>query len=299
MKVAWHENYCLPLPEGHRFPMEKYSLLPRQLMYEGTITEDDLFTPVPAQKEAVLAAHCEDYWNKLQNLSLDRKEIRATGFPLTKELIDREITIVGGTMMCVDHALEDGVAFNSAGGTHHAFTDRGEGFCILNDIAVSSLYALQNPRINQVLVVDLDVHQGNGTAEILAGNEQVYTLSVHGAKNYPARKETSDMDVPIEDNTNDETYLGLIHKLVPELIDQVKPDLIHYQCGVDVLETDKLGRLGMSLEGCKERDRIVLEECHKRGIPVVCTMGGGYSKDIRIIIEAHANTYRLARDFWG
>ncbi len=298
MKIAWHPIYCHPLPEGHRFPMIKYDLLPKQLVLEGVIESGQIFEPEMASDAQIALAHETHYIHKLNTLSLTRREERTTGFPLSQELVNREKKIVGGTINCVQHALEDGVAFNTAGGTHHAYPDHGEGFCLYNDIAVSGLWALQENWVKKILVVDLDVHQGNGTAKIFENDNRVFTFSAHGAKNYPHRKESSDLDVAFEDGTQDEMYLNQITTILPRLIDEHTPDLIHYQCGVDILESDKLGRLGLSLEACKQRDALVLGLSHEKGIPTVCTMGGGYSEDIKVIIDAHVNTYKVAADLF-
>jgi len=294
LKIAWNDYYCHKLPEGHRFPMEKYNILPQQLLYEGTISEENIFAPQKASNGDILKVHEEEYIDKLINQKLSRKEERATGFPLNKILVEREYFITGGTLQCVDFALEYGVSGNIAGGTHHAYSDRGEGFCLFNDIAVGSLYALEKNSIKQILVVDLDVHQGNGTAKIFENDQRVFTFSMHGAKNYPLHKEKSDLDVGLDDGTSDDVYLSVLKENLQELIPKIKPDLIFYQSGVDILNTDKLGRLGVSIAGCKERDRIVFETSYRNKIPVVFNMGGGYSEKLTSIIEAHANTYRAA-----
>ncbi|WP_085515864.1 histone deacetylase family protein [Marivirga sericea] len=298
LKIAFRPEYAHPLPKNHRFPMEKYELLPEQLLYEGTVTEDNFFSPDLLSESEILAVHKKDYWDKLKNLTLSRKEERRTGFPLSAALVERERIINQGTIDAANYALQYGVAMNIAGGTHHAFTDRGEGFCLLNDIAIAAQYLLRTAKAKKILVVDLDVHQGNGTAEIFQDNPYVFTFSMHGKSNYPMHKETSDLDIELEDKTDDKTYLDLLRKTLPRLIDEQEPDFIFFQSGVDVLATDKLGRLGMSIAGCKERDKIVFEHCYNNEIPVVVSMGGGYSKKIAHIIEAHANTYRLAQDIY-
>lgn len=298
LKIAWSEIYHHPLPEKHRFPMEKYSLLPAQLLHEGTATKENFFAPSPLEEKYIFSVHQESYWEKLKTQTLSKAEIRRTGFPLSKQLVEREIIIAEGTRQCADFALTHGIAMNIAGGTHHAFTDRGEGFCLLNDIAIASQYLLENNLATQILVIDLDVHQGNGTAEIFAHNPQVFTFSMHGAKNYPLHKEKSDLDIGLADNTEDEAYLPLLQKNLRELLKTIKPDFAFFQSGVDVLKTDKLGRLSMSLQGCRQRDTIVLESCQANHIPVVVVMGGGYSPKISDIIEAHANTFRLAQDMY-
>ncbi|HBI40809.1 MAG TPA: histone deacetylase, partial [Tenacibaculum sp.] len=220
------------------------------------------------------------------------------GFPLTEQLVAREMIIADGTMKATHHALENGIAMNIAGGTHHAFSDKGEGFCLLNDQAVAAKYLQRQKLANKVLIVDLDVHQGNGTAEIFSNDNSVFTFSMHGKTNYPFKKEKSDLDISLENNTSDDEYIFLLKKVLPQLIKNEKPDFIFYLSGVDILKSDSLGKLDISPEGCKERDIFVLQTCYQNKIPVVCSMGGGYSKDLKIIIEAHANTFRAAQDIY-
>ena len=299
LKIAYHPIYKHPLPEGHRFPMIKYELLPQQLLYEGTCTEDNFFEPSLPQDRHVLAAHDEEYYRNLVGLQLSKREARKIGFPLSEALVKRERIIADGTIKGCRFALENGIAMNIAGGTHHAYSDRGEAFCMLNDQAIGARYLLNQKLAKKILIVDLDVHQGNGTAEIFQTDHSVFTFSIHGKGNYPFKKETSDLDVPLEKDTTDKEYLSILKKTLPELMEEIRPDFIFYLCGVDVLETDKLGTLAMTLDGCKERDRFVLQTCHDANIPVQCSMGGGYSPEIRIIVEAHANTFRLAQDIYG
>ena len=296
--IAYDPIYRLPLPENHRFPMEKYELLPQQLLLEGTCEPSDFFTPIKVAIENVLRIHNKEYVTRLINLNLNTREIRNIGFPLTKKLVERELIIAGGTIMGCEKALKKGIAMNIAGGTHHAFQDRGEAFCLLNDQAIAAQCLLDQKKASQILILDLDVHQGNGTAAIFESNTKIFTLSVHGAKNYPFRKEKSDLDIALEDDAGDKKYLDKIKKIIPALIDNIKPDFIFYLSGVDVLGTDKLGRLNLTIEGCKERDTFVLKQCNDRNIPLQCSMGGGYSKDIKVIIEAHANTYRAAKTIY-
>ncbi len=298
LKIAWSPTYILPLPPNHRFPMSKYEVLPQQLLHEGTITEHNIFTPVPLDAFWILRTHDAGYWNNLLTLSLTPQEIRRTGFPLTAELVQREITIAQGTLHCALYAQQYGIAMNIAGGTHHAFTDRGEGFCLLNDIAIAANYLLSEKLAQKILVVDLDVHQGNGTAQIFRNENRVFTFSMHGANNYPLHKEQSDLDIGLRDYTADDFYLKTLEVNLINLLEQVQPDFIFYQSGVDILETDKLGRLSVTREGCKQRDRIVLTTAQSNKIPLVACMGGGYSPDFRDIIEAHANTYRLAQEIF-
>lgn len=298
LKIAWSPIYAHPLPENHRFPMIKYELLPEQLLREGTVEQENFFEPTALPENIIIKTHQKHYWEKLKNLSLKKDEIRRTGFPLTVQLVEREITIMNGTLQAALYAIQYGIAMNIAGGTHHAFTDKGEGFCLLNDIAIAANYLLEKAICRKILVVDLDVHQGNGTAEIFRNQPSVFTFSMHGEKNYPLQKEQSDLDIPLPDGVGDEHYLNILKQQLPTLIDQFQPDFIFYQSGVDVLATDKLGRLGLSIEGCKRRDAVVLECCKKNNIPVAASMGGGYSEKIALIIEAHANTYRLAQEIF-
>ena len=296
--IAFDKSYKLPLEKNHRFPMEKYDLLPQQLLLEGTIKEDDFFTPEIVPLEYVHRVHDPSYVKKLINLKLTMSEIRRIGFPLSKSLINREFLIAGGTLMGAEKALDFGISMNIAGGTHHAYPDRGEAFCLLNDQAIAAKFLLDTKKVKKILILDLDVHQGNGTAFIFNKNPNVFTCSVHGAKNYPFKKEISDLDIPIEDQCRDTIYLNIIKKLLPRLYDEVRPDFIFYLSGVDILKTDKLGRLGITLDGCKKRDELVLSFCKQKGIPLQCSMGGGYSEEIKIIIEAHANTYRVAKEIF-
>jgi len=298
LKIAFHPSYVYPLPAKHRFPMEKYELLPQQLIREGTCTDSNFFEPEFPNDKYILAVHDPEYYYDFLNLKLSQKEIRRTGFPLSRALVARERLIAGGTIMAAEFALKSGIAFNIAGGTHHAFTNRGEGFCMLNDQAIAARYLQQKKLAEKILIVDLDVHQGNGTAEIFKNDDSVFTFSMHGESNFPFKKEKSDLDIGLPNETNDETYLRVLKETLPELIQKVKPDFVFYLSGVDVLETDKLGKLGLSLKGCKVRDRFVLQILKDKNLPVQCSMGGGYSEEIKFIVEAHANTYRLAQKIW-
>lgn len=298
MKVAWRPEYCLPLPEGHRFPMEKYRWLPELLLREGTLTADDVFSPGEIERKHLLRVHLPSYVDQLEQLTLSPAEIRKIGFPLSKELVQRENFIVEGTRLCALHALETGIALNVAGGTHHAYADHGEGFCVYNDQAVAARFLLEECGLDRILVVDLDVHQGNGTAHLFQDEDRVFTFSMHGEKNYPSHKESSDLDIEWPDGCTGDKYLTELSERISALVNSFEPEFVFYQCGVDVLDSDKLGRLSLTLEECKERDRIVLEKCKQNHLPVVCTMGGGYSHDLSVILEAHANTFRLARQIF-
>lgn len=298
MKIAFHPLFSYPLPKGHRFPMEKYELLPKQLLHEGTCKAQDFFEPSMPSKEDILAVHTEEYYNSLINLSLDRRAARKIGFPLSEEFIKREQLIAQGTIDGSEYALKYGISLNIAGGTHHAYTDHGEGFCMLHDQAIAARYLQKKELAKKILIVDLDVHQGNGTAEIFQNDDSVFTFSMHGAGNYPFKKEKSDLDIAVADGSGDEVYLRILKNTLPRLIDEQRPDFIFYLSGVDILESDKLGRLNCTINGCKERDRYVLQMCKDLKIPLQVSMGGGYSPDIKTIIEAHANTFRLAQEIY-
>ena len=295
LPIAFHPLFKHPLPEGHRFPMLKYELLPQQLMHEGTALATDFFEPAIPDLEFIYAVHEKAYVEHLLNLTLSPKAVRKIGFPLSAGLIERELRIANGTILGALKSLETGISFNIAGGTHHAFTNRGEAFCLLNDQAIAAQYLLSKKLVKKIVIVDLDVHQGNGTAEIFEKNKNVFTFSMHGKSNYPFKKEVSDLDISLPDSTMDSFYLNQLYETLPKLIEQEKPDFIFYLAGVDILETDKLGKLSCTIEGCKKRDQFVLELCKKHEIPVQVSMGGGYSPEIKTIIDAHANTFRIAQ----
>lgn len=299
LHIAFDPIYAHPLPEGHRFPMLKYELIPEQLLHEGTITQKNLKTPVACNDEIVLLTHTAAYLNKLLHQTLSQREQRHIGFPQSPELTQRELIITQGTIDCCTAAIETGVALNVAGGTHHAFAERGEGFCLINDFAVAANYLLQQQKVNQILIIDLDVHQGNGTAKIFENDSRVFTFSMHGAHNYPFQKEKSDLDIGLKDGTDDNIYLPLLNNTLNMLIEKVKPDFAFYLSGVDILETDKFGKLKVTMQGCKQRDEIVFSLLNRNQIPCVVAMGGGYSPDVRTIVEAHCNTFRLAKDIYG
>ncbi|MGN7820372.1 histone deacetylase family protein [Chitinophaga sp. 22536] len=299
MKIAYHDIYAHPLPADHRFPMVKYELIPAQLLREGVISQEQLFAPEAATEDVILATHTADWWHKLRDQTLSEKEQRHIGFRQSPRLTQREIVIAQGTIDIALHALDHGIGFNVAGGTHHAFADRGEGFCLLNDFAIAANYLLQQKKVKKVLVADLDVHQGNGTAALFAGNDQVFTFSMHGAHNYPFHKETSDLDIPLPDGLTDGPYLQLLEDALPRLIDQVKPDIVCYLSGVDVLETDRFGKLKVSTAGCQQRDEIVFSLLYRHGIPCAVAMGGGYSTRISDIVNAHCNTFKTGLSIYG
>ncbi len=298
LKIAYHPIYKHPLPEGHRFPMEKYELLPKQLLHEGTCTKNNFFEPGAAEEKYILKAHTAQYYQDLTGLKIEPRAVRKTGFPLSEALVKREIIIAGGTIEACEFALQHGIAMNIAGGTHHAYSGHGEAFCLLNDQAIAARYLQQKKLAEKILIVDLDVHQGNGTAEIFESDDSVFTFSMHGKNNYPFKKERSNLDIALPDGTKDDEYLKILKETLPDLIKKVQPDFIFYLSGVDIIATDKLGKLGCTVEGCKERDRYVLQMCKDLKIPVEVSMGGGYSPEIKTIIEAHSNTFRLAHEIW-
>lgn len=299
LHIAFDPIYAHPLPEGHRFPMLKYELIPAQLLYEGSITQANLFAPQPCPDEVVLWTHDADYVAKLHNQSLSAKEQRHIGFPQSPALTHREFIITQGTIDCCYHAFANGVALNVAGGTHHAFAERGEGFCMLNDFAVAANYLLRKKLAKQLLVVDLDVHQGNGTAKLFEHEPRVFTFSMHGRNNYPFHKERSDLDVELPDGIDDKAYLDLLRQHLPRLLDTVRPDLVFFLSGVDILDTDKFGKLKVTMDGCRRRDEYVLEQVHQRRLPCVISMGGGYSPEVRTIVDAHCQTFRAAKNIYG
>jgi len=299
VKIAYHPIYAHPLPEGHRFPMLKYELIPGQLLHEGTVSPNEIFSPALCSDETILLTHCPDYLQRLNNQTLTASEQRKIGFPQSPMLTQREKMITQGTIDCCTYAMQDGVALNVAGGTHHAFYNHGEGFCMLNDFAIAANFLLINNRAKKIIIIDLDVHQGNGTAAIFANEPNVCTFSMHGAHNYPFHKEQSDLDIPLPDGIEDETYLSLVEENVSQLLKTQQPDFAFYLSGVDILATDKFGKLHITPTACAKRDQIVFEKLLQRSIPCVVAMGGGYSPDIRHIVDAHCNTFRLAKQLFG
>ena len=276
--------------------MAKYELIAEQLLYEGTVSDDHFFHPDLLERETALLVHTEEYWHKLSAVVLTEREERAIGFPITERFVVRGRHIAQGTIQCALFARQYGVAMNIAGGTHHAYANHGEGYCCFNDQALAAAYLLHHQLARQILIVDLDVHQGNGTAHIFRDEPRVFTFSMHGARNYPLRKERSDLDLPLPDGLEDKPYLTLLQQTLPRLFDEVQPDFVFYQSGVDILETDRLGRLRISRQGCRERDRLVLELCYRHRVPIAISMGGGYSPRLSDIVEAHANTFRTAQE---
>lgn len=300
LKVAFSPIFLYQVPEKHRFPMQKYRLIPERLIEEGILSEDNFFAPDKLTEEEILTTHTLEYWQKLKTQTLSRKEARAIGFEMTPELVERGRYIAHATYECALYAKQYGVSLNVAGGTHHSFTDHGEGFCVFNDVCIASNLLLSRGEAERILVVDLDVHQGNGNASIMANEPRVFVFSMHGEKNYPFRKPPSDLDIELANDTDDGTYLTQLKQTLPNLIAEHKPDLIFYQSAVDVLATDKLGKLALTPEGCKQRDDFVLRQARDNNIPIAVVMGGGYSEDVEDVVEAHCNTFRLAKQlFFG
>lgn len=279
--------------------MLKYELIPGQLLHEGTITHENLMAPQPGSEEIILWTHKKTYLDKLLHQKLSLSEQRKIGFSQSPGLTLRELIITQGTIDCCHSALQNGIALNAAGGTHHAFADRGEGFCLLNDQAVAANYLLHKKLAQKILIIDLDVHQGNGTAKLFENEQNVFTFSMHGQHNYPFHKEKSNLDIALADGINDADYLDILSQTLPQLFKKIKPDFCFFQSGVDILETDKYGKLKVTLQGCKQRDEMVLSLTKNHSIPCVVSMGGGYSPDIRNIVEAHCNTFRTAFSVYG
>jgi acetoin utilization deacetylase AcuC-like enzyme len=278
--------------------MLKYELIPEQLIYEGLISEKNLFSPSEVSEEIILLSHEKAYWERLRDLQLSPAEIRRSGFPLSAGLLERELRLAQGTVNCCFYALDHGIAFNVAGGTHHAGSNWAEGFCLLNDQAIAANYLLSRGLSNRILIIDLDVHQGNGTAEIFRNEERVFTFSMHAEKNFPFRKEQSNLDIGLADGTSDEEYLKILSDHLSFVFATHEPDFVFYLAGVDILSTDKLGKLNISKKACKERDELVLEFCKKLNLPVQVSMGGGYSPKVSDIVDAHCNTFRIAHDLY-
>lgn len=294
MKICYSDRYLVPLLPTHPFPMQKYRLVRNRLLEEGSLTHWHLIEPTLATDEDILLVHERDYWFRCKRGELSAAEMRRIGFPWSMGLVHRSQASVQGTLIAAKNALRDGVASNLAGGTHHAYPDHGEGYCVLNDIAIATRVLQRDHSVRRIAIIDCDVHQGNGTAAIFQGDESVFTFSMHGEKNFPLRKERSTVDVNLPDGTGDKEYLELLAQYVPSILREFQPEFVFYQAGVDPHERDRLGKLKLTHAGLKQRDEFVIGICRRAGIPVVTMMGGGYGKDINDTVEGHCNTVRVA-----
>lgn len=296
MRAFYSDHFVLPLPEGHKFPMAKYSRLRERILAEGIVSTDDLHEAPAATPDELCLVHTPAYVDAVINGTLPHDVQRRIGFPWSPEMVERSRRSVGATIAAARAALDEGVSANLAGGTHHAFADRGEGFCVFNDVAVGSRVLQRHGYANRVAIIDLDVHQGNGTAAIFNGDDAVFTFSMHGDKNFPFRKEVSDLDVPLADGTGDDEYLALLRRHLRDVLNRHRPDFVFYLAGADPFEGDRLGRLKLTITGLLTRDQIVLETCCNAGIPVAVSMSGGYANDVEAIVTIHTNTIRTASE---
>lgn len=294
MKLFYADHFVLPLPEGHRFPMEKYARLRARLLASGLFDADDFHVPAAASDTEILRAHDASYLQRVARGTLDKDEQRRIGFPWSEAMIERSRRSAGATLAACRAALDDGCAANLAGGTHHAFRDRGEGFCVFNDAAIAALTMRAEGRVERVAIVDCDVHQGNGTAAILARQPDCFTFSIHGARNYPFDKEQSDLDVDMPDGSGDEAYLDALRPALAEVFCRADPQLVIYLAGADPFEDDRLGRLKLTKAGLAARDELVLGECRHRGLPVAIAMAGGYARQIDDTVDIHVATVSTA-----
>ncbi len=294
MKAFYSDQFVLPLPEGHRFPMRKYALLREYILAEEILIRDDLHVPDATTDVELLRVHTPEYLHKVMTGTLSDKEIRRMGFPWSPDLVERSRRSAGGSIQACRAALHDSIAVNLAGGTHHAFPDYGAGFCVFNDVAVAARAMLAEQRVKQVVVIDCDVHQGDGTAAIFENDPAVFTFSIHAAGNFPFHKQQSDLDIELDDNTGDDAYLAALASGVQHALDLADAELAIYLAGADPYVGDRLGRLAVSKAGLAERDRFVLETCHVRRLPVAVVMSGGYAKDLDDIVDIHVQTVRTA-----
>jgi len=296
MTVFYSDSYTVPLPDGHRFPMEKYRMLRDALLTEGVLEASELHEARPVDRAALLVAHTAEYVNRFCEGTIDARAVRRIGIPWSEAFVRRSLASVGGTLAAARAALGEGIAGNLAGGTHHAFAGYGEGYCVFNDIAVAALTLIEEGQIERAAVIDLDVHQGNGTAAILGSERRVFTFSMHGRNNFPFTKIDSTLDVALEDGTGDEEYLELLSGALPDVL-AFAPGIIFYQGGVDPLASDRLGKLSMTHEGLMRRDAMVIRTARRLGIPIVLTLGGGYARPISETVRAHVGTYRVVKEF--
>ncbi len=299
MTLFYSDVFVLPLPAHHRFPMGKYLRLRERLLASGEFVDNDFRVPEAASDAEITRAHCPQYLRRVATGELDGAEIRAIGFPWSERMVERSRRSSGATLAAAREALTRGWSANLAGGTHHAFRDRGEGFCVFNDAAITARAMQSEAGLKRVSVIDCDVHQGNGTASIFAGDDSVFTFSIHGARNFPFAKETSDLDIELDDGTGDDEYLWHLERGLDETLERSRPQLAIYLAGADPYEDDRLGRLKLTKRGLARRDRMVLGALAARRVPVAIAMAGGYARDIEDSIEIHANTLQIAREVWG
>jgi acetoin utilization deacetylase AcuC-like enzyme len=296
LPIVHHPAYAAPLPPNHRFPMDKFRMVMRQLFNDGIVTAAQCHQPEIAPRSWLKRVHRSDYVDAIFDQTLDPKITQRIGLPINQALVTRSAAANGGTLLTARLALDHGLACNTAGGSHHAFAEEGSGFCIFNDVAVALSLLLDERRIQRALVVDLDVHQGDGTAKIFEGVENVFTFSMHCRTNFPARKQTSDLDVELEAGADDETYLRRLENVLPDILSMHRPDLVIYNAGVDPHREDKLGRLDLTDQGLERRERFVLESCRNRGLPLACVMGGGYAPEPKRLAYLHTILHRVASD---
>ena len=296
MKVFYSDHFVLPLPEGHRFPMVKYSMLRERVARDGICGPGELSTPRAVTDQEILRSHAPDYLKRVVSGTLTQKEMRRIGFSWSERMVERSRRASGGTLSACLAALDEGFAANLAGGTHHAFSDRGEGYCAFNDSAIAARAVQAAGLLERVVIIDTDVHQGNGTAAILHGDPTVFTFSIHGAKNFPFNKVESDLDAALPDGAGDTVFLATLESGLQAALDAADADLAIYLAGADPFEGDRLGRLSVTKAGLAERDRIVLETCRERGIPVAVTMAGGYAREVEDTVDIHFQSIRRAAD---
>jgi acetoin utilization deacetylase AcuC-like enzyme len=299
MKVYYHDLYTFPLPDGHRFPIQKYALLREHLLLKGVLQFDELYIPEPATDEQLNLAHSKEYVEKIKAGDLTADEIRRLGFPWSLSLVERARRSVGSTIAACRAAIVDGIGVNLAGGTHHAHADQGEGFCVFNDVAVAARVLQSETDIQRVVILDCDVHQGDGTAAIFSDDPTVFTMSIHGEKNFPFRKQNSDLDLALPDDTGDEIYLDALKYGVTRALELADAHLAIYLAGADPFGGDRLGRLSLTKDGLAKRDNFVLNTCYEWKLPVAVVMGGGYAKDLRDIVDIHTQTVRAAAEFFN
>jgi len=295
MKVYYSDHLLVPLPTGHRFPMPKYARL-HQRVAEARFPNVELCLSSPASDEQLLRVHTEEYLCRVVQGELSEREMRRIGFPWSPQLVLRSRYSVGGTIDTCQAALEDGLSANLAGGTHHAYPDHGEGYCVFNDVAAAARAVQAEGRARRIVILDCDVHQGNGTAAIFAGDPSVFTFSVHGAKNFPFHKEQGDLDIALPDASDDQVFLDAVRAGVTQAVEQARADLAIYIAGADPFEEDRLGRLAMTKPGLEQRDRWVLEHCWQKGLPVAIVMGGGYAHQVEDVVDIHFRTIRIAAE---